>query len=54
LLLNPVAQDLENATAVARFGVLLNRCAEEATAFGQAIGFTQVVSADVFELLVDQ
>ena len=54
LLLNPIAEHLKHSTAITRFCVLLNWCAEEAAAFGQAVGLAKVVSADIFELLVDQ
>jgi hypothetical protein len=52
--LNPVAQDLKNSTAIARFCVLLGWSPEETTAFGQFVGLAEVVGADVFELFVDE
>ncbi|OIN53374.1 hypothetical protein BFL40_10445 [Pseudomonas costantinii] len=54
LLLNPIAKYLKHSTAVTRFCVLLNWRTEEAAAFGQAVGLAKVMSADIFELLVDQ
>jgi hypothetical protein len=54
LLLNPIAEYLKHSTAITRLCVMLNWRTEEAAAFGQAVGLTKVVSADIFELFVDQ
>jgi len=54
LLLNSIAEHLKHSTAITRLCVLLNWRTEEAAAFGQAVGLAKVMSADIFELLVDQ
>jgi hypothetical protein len=54
LFLDSISQHLEDATAIAWLGVLLDWRTKEAAAFGQAVSLAQVVGAYVLELFVDQ